>query len=287
MPATRWKPTTATSRRWAATRWPATTSPTSPSCGPTACGWSSARSTSPSRWPAGPAAPRSWPATPWSSSPPPTPPTPAACWPSASATPACRDGVFNYVTGGGSTVGQALIDDPRVAGITFTGSFDVGMQHLPQLRRRPLAAPVHRRDGRQEPGHRLRHANLEEAATGIVRSAFGLQGQKCSANSRIFVEAPGQRRPDRLIAGQDRDAEDGRPHPPRELAGAGYQRHRSYREFSEFSEELSQAGQILTGGHQLTYRRASPTATTASPPWSTACPPATACGSTRCSCPSP
>ena len=32
------------------------------------------------------------------------------------------DGVFNFVTGGGGTVGQALIDDPRVAGITFTGS---------------------------------------------------------------------------------------------------------------------------------------------------------------------
>ncbi len=38
------------------------------------------------------------------------------------------DGVFNFVTGPGSTVGQALIDNPEVDGITFTGSFDVGMK---------------------------------------------------------------------------------------------------------------------------------------------------------------
>ena len=38
------------------------------------------------------------------------------------------DGVFNYVTGPGSTIGQALIDHPGVDGITFTGSFDVGMK---------------------------------------------------------------------------------------------------------------------------------------------------------------
>ena len=43
------------------------------------------------------------------------------------------DGVFNYVTGPGSTLGQALIDDPRVDGITFTGSLRRGYEDLPQL----------------------------------------------------------------------------------------------------------------------------------------------------------
>jgi 1-pyrroline-5-carboxylate dehydrogenase len=38
------------------------------------------------------------------------------------------DGVFNYVTGPGSTLGQALIESNQVDGITFTGSFDVGMK---------------------------------------------------------------------------------------------------------------------------------------------------------------
>ena len=38
------------------------------------------------------------------------------------------EGVVNYVTGPGSTLGQALIDSPEVDGITFTGSYDVGMK---------------------------------------------------------------------------------------------------------------------------------------------------------------
>ena len=38
------------------------------------------------------------------------------------------DGVVNFVTGPGSTLGQALVDSPEVDGVTFTGSFDVGMK---------------------------------------------------------------------------------------------------------------------------------------------------------------
>ena len=37
------------------------------------------------------------------------------------------DGVFNYVTGPGGTIGQELIDNPGVDGVTFTGSYDIGM----------------------------------------------------------------------------------------------------------------------------------------------------------------
>ena len=50
------------------------------------------------------------------------------------------------------------------------------------------------RDGRQEPGHRQRAADLEAAVEGTARSAFGLAGQKCSAASRVFVDERGRRR---------------------------------------------------------------------------------------------
>jgi 1-pyrroline-5-carboxylate dehydrogenase len=49
--------------------------------------------------------------------------------------------------------------------------------------------------GGKNPAIVSRHADLERAAIGIVRSAFGLQGQKCSACSRVYIEAPGVRRP--------------------------------------------------------------------------------------------
>jgi 1-pyrroline-5-carboxylate dehydrogenase len=44
--------------------------------------------------------------------------------------------------------------------------------------------------GGKNPAIVSRHADLERAAIGIVRSAFGLQGQKCSACSRVYIEEP-------------------------------------------------------------------------------------------------
>ena len=65
------------------------------------------------------------------------------------------DGVFNYVTGPGSTLGQALIDSSEVDGITFTGSFEVGMKIFRDFANGQLYPPDHPGAGRQKPGHRL------------------------------------------------------------------------------------------------------------------------------------
>jgi len=161
------------------------------------------------------------------------------------------DGVFNFVTGGGSTVGQALIDDPRVAGITFTGSFEVGMQIYRSFAAGRWPRPCIAEMGGKNPAIVSRHANLEEAATGIVRSAFGLQGQKCSANSRIIVEAPVKDRLTDMLVEKTAALKIGDPTRRENWLGPVVNAT-SYRQFSEFTEELSQAGQILTGGHQLT-----------------------------------
>jgi 1-pyrroline-5-carboxylate dehydrogenase len=99
-------------------------------------------------------------------------------------------GVFNYVTGPGRTLGQALVDSPEVDGITFTGSFDVGMKIFRDFNQRGYIKPTILELGGKNPAIVSRNADIEEAATGIVRSAFGLQGQKCSACSRVFVEKP-------------------------------------------------------------------------------------------------
>ncbi len=97
-------------------------------------------------------------------------------------------GVFNFVTGGGRTVGQTLVDHPDVAGITFTGSYDVGMRILRNFAvggryPRPCIAEM----GGKNPTIISRKADLDKAAIGVMRSAFGLQGQKCSACSRVYV----------------------------------------------------------------------------------------------------
>jgi 1-pyrroline-5-carboxylate dehydrogenase len=100
------------------------------------------------------------------------------------------DGVFNYVTGPGRTLGQALVDSHEVDGITFTGSFDVGMQIFRDFNKRGYIKPTILELGGKNPAIVSRNADIEEAAVGIVRSSFGLQGQKCSACSRVFVEKP-------------------------------------------------------------------------------------------------
>jgi 1-pyrroline-5-carboxylate dehydrogenase len=98
------------------------------------------------------------------------------------------DGVVNFVTGPGSTLGQALVDSPELDGATFTGSFDVGMQMYRDFAKRNYIRPVILELGGKNPAIVSRNANLGDAVTGIVRSAFGLQGQKCSAASRVIVE---------------------------------------------------------------------------------------------------
>jgi len=97
-------------------------------------------------------------------------------------------GVFNYVTGSGSVVGEALVQHTDLAGLTFTGSYEVGMGLL-----RRLAAGAYPRPCITEMGGKnacvvTARGDLERAATGLVRSAFGLTGQKCSALSRLYVE---------------------------------------------------------------------------------------------------
>jgi 1-pyrroline-5-carboxylate dehydrogenase len=96
-------------------------------------------------------------------------------------------GVFNFVTGGGGTVGQELIDNLGIDGIVFTGSKEVGMKLLRDNATRPVPRPVIAELGGKNPALVMRSANLEKASDGVMRSAFGAQGQKCSACSRVYV----------------------------------------------------------------------------------------------------
>ena len=97
-------------------------------------------------------------------------------------------GVFNYLNGSGSEVGQALVDHPRTAGLTFTGSFEVGMRLYRAMAGGSYPRPCIAEMGGKNACVVTANADLECAATGIVRSAFGMSGQKCSALSRIYVD---------------------------------------------------------------------------------------------------
>jgi 1-pyrroline-5-carboxylate dehydrogenase len=97
------------------------------------------------------------------------------------------DGVINLVMGPGDTVGDELARSEAIDGIVFTGSYEVGMAlHRAFAARYPRPCIVEM--GGKNPAIVMGSADLDEAAEGVMRSAFGYGGQKCSANSRVYVE---------------------------------------------------------------------------------------------------
>ena len=102
-------------------------------------------------------------------------------------------GVVNFMTGSGAEVGDVVVDHPKTRFVAFTGSKEVGLR-------------VNERAAKTQPGQLwikrvvaemggkdaiivADDADLDEAATGVVQSAFGFQGQKCSACSRAIIDA--------------------------------------------------------------------------------------------------
>jgi len=96
-------------------------------------------------------------------------------------------GAYNYVTGPGSTVGAELVGNPDVAGFVFTGSRDVGLNAFRTFGRK-FPKPIITELGGKNPAIVTASADLEKAALGVMRAAFGYGGQKCSACSRVLVD---------------------------------------------------------------------------------------------------
>jgi 1-pyrroline-5-carboxylate dehydrogenase len=161
------------------------------------------------------------------------------------------EGAFNFVTGPGRTLGQALIESPEVDGVTFTGSYDVGMQIYRDFANGKYIRPTILELGGKNPAIVSRNADLERAAIGIVRSAFGLQGQKCSACSRVFIEEPMYDKLVQRLVELTNKLTIGDPTDRSVYTGPVINRS-SYQDFKNYTEELSQGGNFLTGGEVLT-----------------------------------
>ena len=95
------------------------------------------------------------------------------------------EGVVNLVVGSGSTVGDAILTDDRIDGVSFTGSTDVGRHIAATVAERGL--PVQTEMGGKNPQVVLPDADIEAAADAAAAGAFGLTGQACTATSRLIV----------------------------------------------------------------------------------------------------
>ena len=163
------------------------------------------------------------------------------------------DGAFNFVTGPGSTVGQELVTRPDVDAITFTGSYDIGMniyRAFPQAKctyPRPCIVEM----GGKNPAIVSRRADLDLAAMGIMRSAFGLQGQKCSACSRVYVDkSVAEAFMDKLVALTDKIAI-GDPSQPDVWFGPVVNK-KAYEDYVRHCQDLARSSELVRGGKHLT-----------------------------------
>ncbi len=94
--------------------------------------------------------------------------------------------VLHFISGRGSIIGDLLWQNPKVAGVVFTGSKEVGM-HIFKGFSTKWAKPCLMELGGKNPCIVMDSADLDAAADGVMKSAYGLQNQKCSACSRVYV----------------------------------------------------------------------------------------------------
>jgi len=95
-------------------------------------------------------------------------------------------GAVNYLTGSGPELGPEFVENMDVAGIAFTGSWDVGSKLYAEFSAkapRPFIAEM----GGKNTTIVTKSADLRKAVEGVIRGAFGFGGQKCSATSRLLL----------------------------------------------------------------------------------------------------
>ena len=96
------------------------------------------------------------------------------------------DGVFNFVTGAGSEIGETITSEPAIKAISFTGSTEVGLEIEKNAAKNHCRVQLEM--GGKNPVVALADADIEAAAEAAVRAAFACAGQWCTSTSRAIVE---------------------------------------------------------------------------------------------------
>jgi 1-pyrroline-5-carboxylate dehydrogenase len=160
-------------------------------------------------------------------------------------------GVFNFITGGGGTAGQELIDNGGVDGIVFTGSKDVGMHLIRDNAARAVPRPLIIEMGGKNPAIITASADIDKATDGVMRSAFGAQGQKCSACSRVYLTKANREEFVQLLVEKTRKIKIGNPLNRDVYLGPVINEEAVKTYESAVATARRDGGTILTGGKRL------------------------------------
>jgi 1-pyrroline-5-carboxylate dehydrogenase len=159
-------------------------------------------------------------------------------------------GAFHLVTGRGAVAGEALWKHPDVGGVTFTGSYAVGMEIYKNFTVN-VPKPVICEMGGKNPTIVTRNADIDKATDGVMRSAFGFGGQKCSACSRVYVEREVY---DDFVSTLKSKTEKIKVGDPlqRDVYLGPVINEQALETFQEAADEARKHGTIVTGGERIT-----------------------------------
>jgi len=159
-------------------------------------------------------------------------------------------GAFHLLIGRGVVVGEALWRHRDVGGITFTGSYPVGMDIYKNFAT-DVPKPVICEMGGKNPAIVTKSADLDLATDGVLRSAFGFGGQKCSANSRVYVEREVYDDFVQQLRAKTEKLKVGNPI-ERDVYLGPVINEAAMETFEEAAAEAKKNGNVVTGGERLT-----------------------------------
>ncbi len=160
-------------------------------------------------------------------------------------------GVVNFITGSAAT-GEAMVTHPKTRFVSFTGSKQVGL-HINEEAAKARPGQIWIKRVVAEMGGKdaivvADDANLDEAATGVVQAAFGFQGQKCSACSRLIVDEKVHDRLMEKIVELTEKLKIGLPTEADTNMSAVINKHSFDNTLSYIKKGVEEGGEILTGG---------------------------------------
>ncbi len=157
------------------------------------------------------------------------------------------DGVFNYVTGPGSEVGDEIVASPEVSGIVFTGSKSTGLKMVARTFSAGNQKAFIVEMGGKNPTIVSKYADMDEAVQGVASAAFGFAGQKCSALSRVYVHESIKEQFISKLVDRARTMKIGNPLDKENYVGPLISES-AYRRYVESVEKAKASGRILYGG---------------------------------------
>jgi 1-pyrroline-5-carboxylate dehydrogenase len=162
------------------------------------------------------------------------------------------DGVINFVTGSGSTIGDLLVAHPKTRFVSFTGSKEVGM-HINELAARVQPGQHWLKRVVAEMGGKDaviidEKTDLNAAAQATIVSAFGFQGQKCSAASRAIAVEPIYDRFLNLLIEKTKNLKVGISDNPSNNIGPVVNKSSEEKILSYIQKGIAEGGRLMTGG---------------------------------------